>query len=73
MKNIFVILNVNENAKYIDYFTIMRFISNILLHSTLCIVCPKGCSIIFYDVENSVLNGASVSNAFEVLCYLKLC
>ena len=36
-----MILNVNENTEYIKYFIIMRFISDILLHSTLGTVCPK--------------------------------
>ena len=51
----------------------MRFILDIVLHSTLGTVCPKRYSIIFYDVENTVFIGVSVSNAFGVLCYSKLC
>ena len=50
---------MNLNTEYIYYFTIMRFIIDILLHSTLRTVCPKWCSIIFYDTENTMLNGVS--------------
>ena len=51
----------------------MRFVSGILLHSTLGTVCPKLYSIIFDYVENAMLIGVPVSNKSEVLCFSKLC
>ena len=58
---------MNESSEYIYYFTIMKYISGILLHSSH--VC-QGYSIIFYYVENIMLIRVSVSNAFGVLAML---